>query len=343
MKLDRKYSVFFIKGAVLFFLIFAVIFSCRRKTPLISDFTFQGMGTVLTVMYVGKKDSDLEKLLKEDVRYIEKLFSYYNENSFVSKLNEFAHINKVEVPQEVCELIVLSIEMGRKTDNYFDITYKSKGKVWDEKRENIPKKEELEKLSHLVGYRNIEADCEKGKIKFLKEGVIIDMGGVAKGYSIDRAGDIMKRNGVNNFIINYGGDMLICGDKKGQPWEIGIKDPDSQGKILKKISIKGGETCTAIATSGKYERFKILEGTVYSHIINPGSGMPANEAKSVTVVGENATEVDVLATAISASDLDEMFIKKIVDKFSVKIYTLSDSGSVWKEYGTEKQQRKVQK
>ena len=242
---------------------------------------------------------------------------------------------EVEVPKEVCRLINLSIRMSSVTEGKFDITYKSKGKLWEKNGDKAPSKEELDKLNDLVGIENIVADCEKGTVKYLKKGVLIDLGGIAKGYAIERAGEIMKKRGKENFIINYGGDMLVCGKKGDKYWSVGVRDPDTAGKVLKTITPEG-ERCIGIATSGNYERFKVYEGAVYSHIIDPDSGMPANIAKSVTVIGENAVTVDVLATAVSASNLDEQLIKKFVDKFSVKIYTLSDGGYVWKEYGTEK-------
>jgi FAD:protein FMN transferase len=325
----------FIKLSALIFSVFFIAVSCKKKGVDVTSYTFDGIGTVLTVIYTGEKSSSLEIDLRSDVKKIEEYFSYYDENSFISELNKVGHERYVEVPDEVCELIEKSVEMNRNTDNFFDITYKSKGKLWEKTEGSVPSQGDLDLLNHLVGVDNILTDCEKSRVKYLKEGVLIDLGGIAKGYAIDRAGRIMKKNGKTNFIINYGGDMLVCGQKGEKPWEIGVKDPDTRGKVLKKISVgKGG--CVAIATSGKYERFIVFGNSVYSHIINPGSGMPANESKSVTVVGDNATETDALATAISASNLDEIFIKKIVDKFSVKIYTLSDSQSVWKEYETEK-------
>ena len=296
------------------FLSVTVISSCRKKET-VSTFTFSGMGTVLNVIYTGHKNTPLEKSLKADVEKIERYFSYFDPESYISAINKKGYAEDISVPSEVCDLIELSMRLNKDTEGFFDITYKSERKHSQHRKENIL------------------TDCVNNKVKLLKKDTLLDLGGIAKGYAIDRAGLILKNHGVKNFIVNYGGDMLVCGKKGREPWKIGIRDPDNKDRILKTMVLD--DECTGLATSGNYERFIEKDGSVHSHIIDPLSGTPANNSRSVTVVGRDATTVDALATAISASNLDEVFIKKIVDKFSVKIYTLSDRESVWKKYGTE--------
>ncbi|HSW59459.1 MAG TPA: FAD:protein FMN transferase [bacterium] len=310
----------------LFFCALAV--SCSEREN-IRNYTFSGMGTVLSVIYAGEKNDALEDLLRKDVELIEKELSYYKPESFVSILNRDAHLKEIVVPTHVCRLIETALEYGKMTDGVFDITYKSEGALWDEGKE--PGEKELKEKIKLTGSEMVSVDCEKNTVIFKKDGVKIDLGGIAKGYAIDRAGEIIKKNGINSFIINYGGDMLVCGKKGKDPWKIGIKNPDDPSDHLKTL-VFGETDCTGVATSGDYERFFVINNKKYSHIFDPRTGRPAIDAKSVTVTAQNALIADVAATAVSVAIKEDELIKKIMEKFKVKIYTLSGSDLKWVEH-----------
>ncbi|MBP5406271.1 FAD:protein FMN transferase [bacterium] len=315
----------------LVFLLFMISFlcACEHKTEL-NSITFSGMGTVLSVIYTGEKNEALEEAVKRDAGTVEDELSYYKDSSFVSILNREAHEKDVEVPQQVCDLIEKSLKFGEMSGGFFDITYKSTGALWENNGNKIPDEKTIEEKQRFVGADKVLTDCSGNKIRFAGKGVKIDLGGVAKGYAIDRAGEILKRYGVGNFIVNYGGDMLICGNKAGKPWSIGIKNPDNHSEILKKLEFGSG--CGAVATSGDYERFFVIEGQTFSHIMNPKTGKPVKDAKSVTVVAKNATAADVAATAVSVALKNEESVKKIMENFNIKLYTLDGSGTVLKEW-----------
>jgi len=281
----------------------ALAVSCSEREN-IRNYTFSGMGTVLSVIYAGEKNDALEDLLRKDVE-------------------------EIEVPPHVCRLIETALKYGKMTDGVFDITYKSEGALWDEGKE--PGEKELKEKIKLTGSEMVSVDCEKNTVKFKKDGVKIDLGGIAKGYAIDRAGEIIKKNGTNNFIVNYGGDMLVCGKKGKDPWKIGIKNPDDPSDHLKTL-VFGETDCTGVATSGDYERFFVINNKKYSHIFDPRTGRPAIDAKSVTVTAQNALTADVAATAVSVAIKEDELIKKIMEKFKVKIYTLSGSDLKWVEH-----------
>jgi thiamine biosynthesis lipoprotein len=213
----------------------------------------------------------------------------------------------------------------------FDITYKSEGFLWEKNSKNLPFKQNIQKTLKLVGIKNIEINCNKNTVFLKHKGVKIDLGGVAKGYSIDKTGEILKKAKISNFIVNYGGDMLVCGKKGNKNWIVGIKNPLKTG-FLKTIVVK--QKCEGIATSGDYERFVFKKNKKYSHIINPKTGNPVEEAHSVTVIAKNAIDADAFATAISVKHKDLNFIKKIVDKNGLKVYTLfGDERNVrWREF-----------
>jgi Membrane-associated lipoprotein involved in thiamine biosynthesis len=318
--------------AKIVFLLFLLSFFCGcAKKMEVQSLTFQGMGTVLSVIYTGERNEALENAVKKDAETVENDLSYYKKSSFVSILNREAHEKEVEVPSHVCRLIEQSLEYGEMSGGVFDITYKSTGELWENNGNKIPDDKTIEEKQRFVGGDKVSVNCAGNKIKFAGKGVKIDLGGIAKGYAIDRAGEILKKHGVENFIVNYGGDMLFCGNKGGTPWSIGIKNPDKPSEILKKLEL-GASGCKGIATSGDYERFFVIEGQTFSHIMNPKTGKPVKDAKSVTVIGENATVADVAATAVSVALHDEETVEKIMEKFHVKIYTLSGEDSVLKEW-----------
>ena len=318
--------------AKIVFLVFLLSNFCGcTKSVEIQNFTFSGMGTVLSVIYTGERNEALENAVKSDAEAVEADLSYYRESSFVSILNREAHEKEVVVPENVCRLIEKSLEYGKMSGGVFDITYKSTGELWENSGNKIPDEKTIEEKQRFVGADKVTVNCAENKIKFAGLGVKIDLGGVAKGYAIDRAGAIMKKYGVENFIVNYGGDMLFCGNKGGKPWSIGIKNPDKPSEILKKLEL-GTSGCKGVATSGDYERFFVIEGETFSHILNPKTGKPVKDAKSVTVIGEDATVADVAATAVSVALHEKDAVEKIMEKFRVKIYTLSGKDSVLKEW-----------
>ena len=320
------------KGAakIVFLLSLLVIFCGCGHKPDLNSMTFAGMGTVLSVIYTGERNEAAENALKKDAKNVEDELSYYKDSSFVSILNRKAHEKEIEVPEHVCKLIKESLEYGEMSGGFFDITYKSTGVLWENNGNKIPDDKKIEEKQRFVGADKIFVNCSDSKIKFAGQGVRIDLGGIAKGYAIDRAGEILKKHGVENFIVNYGGDMLVCGNKGGKPWSIGIKKPDKPSEIMKKLEL-GTSGCKGVATSGDYERFFTIEGEIFSHIMNPKTGKPVKNAKSVTVIGENAVSADAAATAVSAALHEKEAVEKIMEKFRVKIYTLGE-GTLLKEW-----------
>jgi thiamine biosynthesis lipoprotein len=279
--------------------------SCTNKKneKFVYQFSFQAMGTFLSISYMSeKKDYKLEEKIKNYIKTFDEENSFYKSNSYISKANKMAFKEKVKISSPVCDIIDLSIKYGAISENKFDITYKTP-------------------LNNR-GTKNIELNCKENYIKFKNESLIIDTGGIAKGYSIDKTSEILKENGYKNFLINYGGDILVCGKKsKNEPWKIGIKNPYKQGDYLKIIT-KENLDCYSIATSGDYERYVIKDGKKYSHIIDPKTGKSVSGAHSITVIGKNATIADTFATAISVGYKDENYIKKLIKEMNIEVYLL---------------------
>jgi len=307
-------------------LIFLFLSSCKAD---VNSFSFVNMDTNLSVIYTGKKNIEMEKGITNFVSAFVKELSYYDKGSFVYKLNEFAFKQKVSIPNRLCLLIEQSMFYSENSNGRFDITYKSAGSLWEQPGDSVPKDSAL--LKQRTTIKDVVFDCKKNEIYYKKEHVKIDLGGIAKGASIDYTGNILNRYGYDNFIINYGGDLLVCGNKNGKNWVVGIKDPRDSRVMLKKIKAPLNK-CVGVATSGNYERYFSKGGRKYSHIIDPKNGKPVDDAHSVTVISKDATTSDALATAISVGSKDELFLKKIVDKFHLKVYTLTGKNLKWSEY-----------
>lgn len=230
----------------------------------------------------------------QELARIEELMSEWRPETPLSRINRESGIKPVEVPVELKEIIERGIEYGRLSDGAFDITWLGMGGLWhfgDDFR--IPESHEVSEALARVDFRKIEVE---GNQVFLPEkGMAIGLGGIAKGYAIDRAAKIMRDAGIRDFLIDGGGDILVEGRVGDRAWRVGVRNPrGGTGDLITKISVPGG----AVVTSGDYERFKMVNGRRFHHIIDPRTGWPADQCRSVTLYSSSAERADVLATAV---------------------------------------------
>ncbi|MGB9629428.1 MAG: FAD:protein FMN transferase [Thermodesulfobacteriota bacterium] len=279
-----------------------ILFLILFPHPSFSDelFSFHQvlMGTMVGVTLIGKDRGMAEKAALQafqEIRRIEQLMSPWIDRSDVFRINQSAGRQWVHVSSETLYVITKSIEMSKRSDGGFDITVGPLIEIWRKARGKgvPPSEEELKRSLDLVGYSNILID-PGGKVFLKKEGMSIDLGGIAKGYAVDRAFEILKRLGYRNLIVNAGGDLRLEGTKFGQPWSIGIQDPRKPEKIIARISLTKG----ALATSGDYEKYFIYQGKRYHHILNPRDGLPAEGCQSVSVLTKEGIIADAMATAV---------------------------------------------
>lgn len=240
----------------------------------------------------------------EEIRRIEKLLTTFSEESITFKINEMAGIKPVEVPEEVFSLIKRCQMISQITQGAFDISYGGLDKkFWnfDTKMTVLPDLELAKKSVRLINYQNILLD-EENKTVFLKEkGMRLGFGGIGKGYAAEMAKKKLLENGVESGIVNASGDLSAWGvQENGQPWTIGIADPNHQNEIFSSFRI----TNTAVATSGNYEKFVIIDGKKYSHTIDPKTGFPVRGIKSVTIIADNAEIADALATPVTVLGIE---------------------------------------
>lgn len=231
----------------------------------------------------------------DEIARIERLMSTYMEDSRISAINREAHLGPVAAGGELYDLIDLALKVSAMTDGRFDITYDSVGKHYDFRERKKPDAETIERELENIDYRFVLLDPEQQSVAFKQEGVRINLGGIAKGYAVERAIGVVRDLGVRHASVTAGGDSRLLGDRRGQPWLVGIQDPrnDADYAVIRLPLID-----EAISTSGDYERY-FDEGDVrYHHIIAPSTGRSATAVQSVTVVGPDATMTDALSTSV---------------------------------------------
>ena len=260
------------------------------------------MGNVFTITVVTTNDALATKYIElavEEIRRIEQLLTTYQPGSQTNLINDNAGINPVKVDREVFDLIERSIAISKITQGAFDISYGSVDKaLWnfDRAMTKLPDPETARKMVHLINYKNIILDKQQQTV-FLKEKAMrIGFGGIGKGYAAEKAKQILIQNGVTSGIINASGDLAAWGlQPNGKQWTIGIANPDFPQEAFSYIEISG----KAVATSGSYEKYVIIDGRKYSHTIDPKSGLPISGIKSVTVICDNAELADAMATPVA--------------------------------------------
>lgn len=255
------------------------------------------MGTELKLTVLGSEPEVLEQAIDaaiKELRRIEDLMTDWRPSELTA-LNEEAGKGPKEVPNELLAIIAHGIEMGKMTKGAYDLTYAGVGKLWDFKKipPKIPTKEEVTNALIHVGFQRIKINLTASTVE-LPANMKIGLGGIAKGYGVDRAMTVIMRHGIKHAIVNAGGDMKILGKNSGQPWEIAIKHPRNRERAM--ASLKISNSC--VVTSGDYERFFESDGKRYHHIIDPRTGYPSEGCLSATVVAPEAEFADALATAL---------------------------------------------
>lgn len=233
-----------------------------------------------------------------EIQRIEQLLTTYSEDSETNLINRNAGISAVPVSRETFELIQRSIRISAITQGAFDITYGSVDKrLWnfDTHMQRLPDKVTAKKMVRLINYRNIILDDETTTVLLKEKGMRIGFGGIGKGYAAEKAKYVMKEMGVKSGIVNASGDLSTWGyQPDGKPWTIGIADPNAVGRLFSYMNI----TNMAIATSGNYEKYIMIDGKRYSHTIDPRTGLPVRGIKSVTIISVNAEIADAMATPV---------------------------------------------
>jgi len=225
-----------------------------------------------------------------EMKRLEELTSFYLKGSDMERLGS---AGSAEVSPEVARIVALGLEVARESGGAFDMTLGNLKSLWGIEGEN-PQVPAPDKIRTALKGTGMDALKLSGrKIEKKDPETTVDLGGIAKGFAIDRAIGVLAENGIRHAAVNAGGDIRLLGDRQGQPWRIAIQDPRHSTRFLGKLLIKD----VAVVTSGDYERFFEKDGVRYHHLFDPRSGYPSKASRSVTVLADNAALADALATA----------------------------------------------
>lgn len=226
------------------------------------------------------------------------LLSVWREGSDVLRLNASAGQRPVSVSAETLEVLRQAIEVSDWTKGKFDVTFGALADVWkfDHDQDNrIPTPSEIAARLPLVDYHAIVLDPKAGTAFLRRAGVRVHLGGIGKGYAVERAVAILRSRGLQHFMVQSGGDLYVAGRKGDQPWRLGIRDPRGTAEqVFATLDL----TDATFSTSGDYERSFMQAGVRYHHLLDPDVGQPARLARSVTIVASRATQADALSTGV---------------------------------------------
>ena len=255
------------------------------------------MGTRCAVEFWSEQPAAADRQANaafDEMRRIDRLMSTYKPESELSRLNARAVQQPHVLSAELFGLIRDSLAYSRLSDGAFDVTYASVGYLYDFPSHRRPNIAAIRRALPGIDYRHLRLDDRRHSVVFERAGMRVDLGGIAKGYAVDRAMAVLKRGGITRAMVNAGGDTLIAGDRFGKPWVVGIRDPNERDKVVLRLPL----TDTAISTSGDYERYFDEGGTRYHHIIDPKTGDSARLLRSATVLAPDTLRSDALSTAV---------------------------------------------
>lgn len=292
------------------------LFGCRAETAASSvDYLCDTVATIRA--YAPQQVVDDAMHLARDY---ERVLSKTVEQSDIWNLNH-ANGAPVEVNPETADLLRFAVEISEHSNGAFDVTVAPFSTLWDFTADEpmLPDPEDLAEASTHVDYRNIRIE---GNTVTLLNGAEIDLGGIAKGYIADRVADYLRSQGVQHACINMGGNILVFGGKpNGEPWSIGIRDPNGTAEQSEEVlTLSDG----AVVTSGNYERFFLLDGVRYHHILDPSTGMPMqNGVASVTILCGRSVLADALSTTCFVLGPDNS--REILSQYGARaIFLMSD-------------------
>ena len=269
--------------------------------PVLVERTHATMGSELRVTAWTAERAAAEAAIEEVFREFDRLdavMSVWREGSEVLQLNAAAGERPVRIGADVRETLVVARQVSEWTDGKFDVTFGALSGLWkfDHDQDNrIPDPAAVRARLPLIDFRQLEVNDEAGTAFLQKKGMSVHLGGIGKGYAVDRGAEILRRRGVRDFLIQSGGDLYASGRRGDQPWRIGIRDP--RGPANRSFAALDA-TDETVSTSGDYERAFISSGRRYHHIIDPDLGEPTRDTRSVTIVARRATLADGLSTGV---------------------------------------------
>jgi thiamine biosynthesis lipoprotein len=268
-----------------------------KAPPPFVSYTEQIMAAPITVLVTADDGAAAAGVVFDVFREVDARMSEWKDSSPLSQVNAAAGRAPVAVPDDLRAVVARGLEIGALTEGAFDVTWAALWGLWDFRaaEPSVPDDASIAERVALVDYRRVEVDDESGTVFLPGEGMLIGLGGIAKGYALDEAARTLRARGVEHFLISAGGQMMLGGTREGRPWRVGIRDP--RGAVDDYFAhLEGSDV--SVSTSGDYERAFVLDGVRYHHVLDPRTGRPARGVRSATIVSADATLADALSTAV---------------------------------------------
>jgi thiamine biosynthesis lipoprotein len=301
LKLKVKTKIFYFLLFTFHFSLFNFLCACTPQKENIYKKSKILMDTFVTITVVSNSKNSADKAIDtafSEIERLEKLSNFFSSESEVSRINKNPGISGVRVSPDILDMLNKAIMVSEKTEGAFDVTIGPVISLYDFHKKIKPEESAVKKNLSLVNYRELIIDRNKSAAFLKKRGMLIDLGGIAKGYAADKAVEALKRNRINSGLVSVAGDIKAFGLKPdGKPWKIGIRNPRSKSKeddVMATIELSD----MAISTSGDYERCFILDGKRYHHLLSPKTGYPAEGCQSVSVITKECAFTDAFATGV---------------------------------------------
>ncbi|MDO3384616.1 FAD:protein FMN transferase [Gilvimarinus sp. SDUM040013] len=283
----------------LFILAMAIVSSSASAEWISEQAEIMGTRVSVTLWHTDQTrgQAAVDKVMTE-MRRIDNAYSPYRPDSDLSQMNSMAGQSgapALSISPEMTQLLDKSLFYGELTNGAFDITFASLARHYDYRDKKTPTEAQRQALLPAIDFRHITLDREQQTVRYQHPAVYVDLGGIAKGYAVDRAVSLLQQQGISQASVSAGGDSRVLGNRRGRPWMVGIKQPRGDAGIAITLPLSD----TAISTSGDYERFFINDsGERVHHIVNPQTGKSTDTLASVTILGPSAFDTDALSTSV---------------------------------------------
>lgn len=239
--------------------------------------------------------SEAERALDEVAR-LEDLLSEFRPTSELARVNAAAGVDSVVVGHDTWTVVERSIDWARRTDGAFDPTWATLRSLWDFRRRDPspPTPAQVRERLSLVAWTAVELDPHARSIRLHRRGMALGLGGIGKGYALDRARVVLEGAGLRDFLLYAGGQVLASGTRDGRPWRVGVQHPRATQSLLAAASMAAG----SLSTGGDYEHFFVHGGRRYHHLLDPRTGYPVEHTVSLTVLDRTGMDADALESAL---------------------------------------------
>jgi FAD:protein FMN transferase len=333
------------RAAFVVLLLAATLSAPAGAAPGKLTYTDKAMGTNVSVWFWTDREADAAKAAEAmftEIKRLDKEMTTWLPDSELSKINAAAGDKPVVVSDETIAVIARALDVSKRSDGVFDITVQAFHGLWkfDEDMDgSLPDQADVKKRLALIGWKDVIVNKAKKTVFLKRKGMAITLGGIAKGYAVDKCVALLKARGFTDFMVQAGGDMYVAGSKGKDPWVVGVRDPRGPKDSMFAIApIKDH----SFSTSGDYERGFVKDGVRYHHILDPRTGQPAHASRSVTIRAKDAFTADAWSKVmfIDGVELGEKLIKdNKLDDFEV--VWVDDQNKVTVTPGIEKDLKRL--